>query len=189
MQRQKVIQLEQQYSQLLGPQLLGFTPTEAVSIATTAKKTVQSRTLTTTTTTTTSSTSHCLDFAATLKAAQAISTEIELDKLTTTLMKIVIISAGAQTGCLILHQGRKWIVRAQTNSEAVEAVEVVETVEIPVEQASNLPQSLIYSVARTGKAAIFLTISALGSSKTIPTSGFSNPFQFYVCRSAFRVSS
>ncbi len=100
--------------------------------------------------------SHWLDFSATLKAAQAISTEIEFDKLLATLMKIVVASAGAQTGYLILQQGKEWFVRAQTHLEAVK------TVEIPIEQTSNLPQSLIYSVAKTNKVAIFENLSTCG---------------------------
>lgn len=71
-------------------------------------------------------------------------------------MKIVVASAGAQTGYLILKQGKEWLVRAQTRLEAVE------TVEIPIEQTSNLPQSLIYSVAKTNKAAIFDNLSTCG---------------------------
>ena len=146
----KVIHLEQHY-----PQLLGFATAEAGSITTLAKKTVQATTINTITSATTHK-SHWLDFSATLKAAQAISTEIEFDKLLATLMKIVVATAGAQTGYLILQQDREWVVRSQTN------LEVVEAVEIPVEQTSNLPQSLIYSVAKTNKAAIFENLSTCG---------------------------
>ena len=146
----KVIHLEQHY-----PQLLGFATAEAGNITTLTKKTVQATTINTITSATTSK-SHWLDFSATLKAAQAISTEIEFDKLLATLMKIVVANAGAQTGYLILQQGREWIVRSQTNLEDVEAVE------IPVEQTSNLPQSLIYAVAKTAKAAIFENLSTCG---------------------------
>ena len=139
----KVIHLEQQH-----PQLLGLAAASNI----TAKKTVQG-TNTSTITRATSGQNHWLDFSATLKAAQAISTEIEFDKLLATLMKIVVASAGAQTGYLVLQQNKAWIVKAQTQSDSIEAVD------IPVE-TSNLPQSLIYSVAKTGKAAIFENLSA-----------------------------
>jgi hypothetical protein len=39
-----------------------------------------------------------------MKASQAISGEIVLDKLLSSLMKILIENAGAQTGFLILHK-------------------------------------------------------------------------------------
>ncbi len=44
-----------------------------------------------------------LDLASVIKAYQAISSEIVLDKLLANLMKILIENAGAQKGCLILH--------------------------------------------------------------------------------------
>ncbi len=143
----KVIHLEQHY-----PQLLGFATAEASGITTIAPKTAQATALNTITSATTGKI-NWLDFSATLKAAQAISTEIEFDKLLATLMKIVVASAGAQTGYLILQQGKEWFVKAQTHLEAVE------TVEIPVEQTFNLPQSLIYAVAKTNKVAIFENLS------------------------------
>jgi len=146
----KVVHLEQHY-----PQLLGFATAEAHRITITAQRNTQATAISTITSAANSK-SHWLDFSATLKAAQAISTEIELDKLLATLIKIVVTSAGAQTGYLVLQQGKEWIVRAQTNLEAVEAVE------IPVEETSNLPQSLIYSVARTNKSAIFENLSTCG---------------------------
>jgi len=43
------------------------------------------------------------DLAAVLKASQAISSEIELDRLLGSLMQILIENAGAQTGFLILE--------------------------------------------------------------------------------------
>ena len=145
----KVIHLEQHY-----PQLLSFATAEASRIVTAAKTTV--RATISTITRTSNSQSHWLDFSATLKAAQAITTEIEFDKLLATLVKIVVTNAGAQTGYLILQQDRGWVVRAQAY------LETVETVEIPVEQTSSLPQSLVYSVAKTNKAAIFENLSASG---------------------------
>ena len=61
-----------------------------------------------TTTGTTSSTSHtALDLATVMKAAQSISSEIELERLLRSLMQILIENAGAQTGCLVLKKLRR----------------------------------------------------------------------------------
>jgi predicted ATPase/signal transduction histidine kinase len=94
-----------------------------------------------------------LDFASVMKAAQAISSEIELEKLLATLMEIVIKNAGAQTGSLILHQEGQWLVVARANQEQTEVLE------IPLEQCQDLPQSLIYSVARSQEIAVFDNLS------------------------------
>ncbi len=94
-----------------------------------------------------------LDFASVIKAAQAISSEIELEKLLATLMEIVIKNAGAQTGSLILHQEEQWLVVARANQEQTEVLE------IPLEQCQDLPQCLIYSVARSQEIAVFDNLS------------------------------
>lgn len=86
--KRKVEQLEQTYPQL--PSLTQvdnpFSP-----LVTTATFTSGSRG------------SGILDLASVIKAYQAISSEIVLDKLLANLMKILIENAGAQKGCLILH--------------------------------------------------------------------------------------
>lgn len=58
-----------------------------------------------------------LDLASVLKAAQALSQEIELDKLLTTLMQILIENAGAQQAVLLLNQGGELRLVAQTPAE------------------------------------------------------------------------
>jgi predicted ATPase/signal transduction histidine kinase len=86
--KRKVEQLEQTYPQL--PSLTQvdnpFSP-----LVTTATFTSGSRG------------SGILDLASVIKAYQAISSEIVLDKLLANLMRILIENAGAQKGCLILH--------------------------------------------------------------------------------------
>lgn len=56
---------------------------------------------------------NALDLAAVMKAAQAISAEIMLDKLLSCLMKILIENAGAQFGFLILEQEGEWRIEAE----------------------------------------------------------------------------
>jgi hypothetical protein len=48
-----------------------------------------------------------------LKASQAISGEIELDRLLARLMKIVVENAGAQRGLLILQKQGRWVIEAE----------------------------------------------------------------------------
>jgi signal transduction histidine kinase len=90
-----------------------------------------------------------LDLAALMKASQAISSEIELDKLLTTLMRILLESSGAQTGYLILESLGELRVEAsgKANSNGVMVLQST-----PVETC--LPASIIYYVARTQEGLI-----------------------------------
>ncbi len=54
-----------------------------------------------------------LDLPTVIKAAQAISGEIELEGLIATLMQIAIANVGASRGCLILQQDGQWLVVAK----------------------------------------------------------------------------
>ncbi|BDA70083.1 Serine/Threonine protein kinase and Signal Transduction Histidine Kinase (STHK) with GAF sensor [Calothrix sp. PCC 7716] len=58
--------------------------------------------------------SDVLDFTSVLKAAQAISSTIELDELITNLTKIILENSGAKKAVLILPQDNYWQVRAIT---------------------------------------------------------------------------
>lgn len=69
-----------------------------------AQQLVRSTAITNVTTTTGSRSSSRLDLTSVLKASQAISGEIQLPKLLDNLMKIVIETAGAQKGCLLLDE-------------------------------------------------------------------------------------
>jgi predicted ATPase/signal transduction histidine kinase len=94
-----------------------------------------------------------LDFPSVMKAAQAISQEIELDKLLATLMQIIIANGGAEIGHLVLRQDEQWLVVAQA------APAQTKILEIPLEKYQEIPQSLIYLVARTQEIAVFDHIS------------------------------
>ncbi|MDF5708517.1 MAG: AAA family ATPase [Nostoc sp. S4] len=143
----KVAHLERQYSQLLKAilQPTKFTIASESTITSTVSRGV---------TESSSSQDLWLDLPAVMKAAQAISQEIELEKLLATLMQIAIANAGAQIGHLILHQQEQWLVVAQADQK------LVKTLEIPLEQYLEIPQSLIYAVARTQETAVFENLSA-----------------------------
>ncbi|MEL6879848.1 MAG: AAA family ATPase [Cyanobacteria bacterium J06607_10] len=90
-----------------------------------------------------------LDFSAVMQAAQAISQEIELENLLTTLMGIVLKSSGAERGHFLLRQHGQWTVLAEANPQHIC------TQHTPLKQYEEIPQSLIYAVARSGQPAVF----------------------------------
>ncbi len=142
----KVAHLEKHYPQLLKTIL------EPINVEVTSNSTVTSTQIKTSVNT---SSSHnvWLDFPAVLKAAQAISKEIELDNLLATLMQISIANSGAQKGHFILLQEQQWFVVATAHQNQAK------TLEIPLEQYSEIPQSLVYSVARSQETAVFENLS------------------------------
>ncbi|MFB8792275.1 MAG: AAA family ATPase [Potamolinea sp.] len=85
-----------------------------------------------------------LDLAAVIKASQAISGEIVLDKLLASLMKILIESAGSQIGHLILETEGKLLIEA---SGEVDSDNITLLQSIPID--NRLPVSIINYVART----------------------------------------
>jgi predicted ATPase/signal transduction histidine kinase len=64
---------------------------------------------------TVSTRSERLDFSTAVKASQAISSQILLDRLLETLMRVVLESAGAQRGWLLLPEGKTLAVAAEAN--------------------------------------------------------------------------
>ncbi|MEH1844789.1 MAG: AAA family ATPase [Nostoc sp.] len=103
--------------------------------------------------TTSNSSPIAFDLAAVLKASQAISSEIELDRLLNYLMKILIENAGAQTGFLILENSGEWAIEAAcvlNNDENVCATRVLQS--IPIDNC--LPESIINYVLRTHESVI-----------------------------------
>jgi PAS domain S-box-containing protein len=93
------------------------------------------------------------DLATVLKASQAISSEIELDRLLRSLMQILIENAGAQTGSLILETSGEWKIEATcelNDSENVCTTQVLESMSM----ANRLPESMIQYVIRTHEPVI-----------------------------------
>ncbi|MBD2181765.1 ATP-binding protein [Aerosakkonema funiforme] len=115
-------------------------------------------------TTTGGTTSGQLDLASVLKASQAISGEILLDKLLAKLMKILIENAGAQKGFLILPAPKQsesettnWVIEA---SGTVDAEEVTTLESIPidfVDSSTGIPllsTAIVNYVARRQEIAV-----------------------------------
>jgi len=112
-----------------------------------AKTSVKSVTRATNSTTTNHSEMvHTLDLATVMKAAQALSGEIVLGNLLTTLMQILLENAGAETGILILEKDTNLLIEA---TGRVNQNEISVQQSIPVETSQQLPLSVINYVRQT----------------------------------------
>ncbi len=87
-----------------------------------------------------------LDLESVIKASQALSSEIALEKLLTSLMKICLENAGAQKGIMILSNEGNLMIEAAGSIEP-EMIEVLQS--IPVDSCYNLPLNIINYLART----------------------------------------
>src|SRR6202453_5030040 len=92
-----------------------------------------------------------LDVATVLKAAQAVSSEIVLDKLIERLMRIAVEHAGAERGLLILFSGEE----PEIAAEATTGRGLVDvTLRGTVVSSAALPESLLHYVIRTRETVI-----------------------------------
>ena len=136
----KVEDLEKRYPQLLAPILTQKTT------ATIGETIVQTIAKTVTSSSSGSANSAILDLATVIKASQALSGEVELDKLLSTLMQVAIENAGAEKGFLILSKADSLVIEATGVSGTKEAT-VLQS--IPVEQSPEIPVTLLNYVSRT----------------------------------------
>ncbi|WP_437610852.1 AAA family ATPase [Sorangium sp. So ce834] len=96
--------------------------------------------------------SAALDLGSVLKASQAISGEIVLDRLLDALMRILVENAGARRGCLLLARAETLFLAAEARAEGPEI-----EVRIPHEpeaSPSDLPASLLNYVRRSREKVI-----------------------------------
>lgn len=137
----KVKDLEARYPQFLALQSLGSTQNTKNSITTTSGRSGET-----------------LDFAAVMKASQAISGEIVLEQLLNQVMKTVIENAGAQKGFLILDKGGNWAIEAEA---AVECDRITIMQSIPVDSVDPttgiplLSTAIVNYVARSHENVVF----------------------------------
>ncbi|MEG3863101.1 AAA family ATPase, partial [Microcoleus sp. herbarium12] len=101
---------------------------------------------------TSSNVSEMLDLGTIMKASQTLSGEIQLDKLLSILMKVVMENAGAETGNFILQKTGNLVIEA-TAISGVSEIKVLES--IPLETSNDLPRSVIHYVFRTQEYVIF----------------------------------
>ncbi|BAZ50722.1 two-component hybrid sensor and regulator [Nostoc sp. NIES-4103] len=143
----KTDDLEKLYPHLLQPILQQQKLNTIEAINSLANTSNQNYTLTSSTNSTIIS--DALDFASVLKAAQIISSNIQLDELITSFTKIILENAGAKKCVLILsHQGQ-WQVRAITsmNNQDNLTTKIVDS--LPLDACEEVPVKLIQYVKRT----------------------------------------
>ncbi|WP_437733540.1 AAA family ATPase [Sorangium sp. So ce1335] len=100
------------------------------------------------------------DFASVLKASQAISGEIVLDRLIDALMRILIENAGARRGLLVLDREGQLCVEAE---HRVEEDEVRKLGAVPVASRADLAVSVVNFVARTRESVLLEDRAAYGA--------------------------
>ncbi|MHC5733885.1 trifunctional serine/threonine-protein kinase/ATP-binding protein/sensor histidine kinase [Nostoc sp.] len=149
----KVADLERRYPQLLAPILQ-----QAYSPLSTTETilTLGTATSTSSATSSSSSVSVALDLAAILKASQTISGEIELEKLLSSLLSIVIENAGANKCVLMLLRDSRLLIKGSIT----EGSEPVVLQKIPVEDSQDIPLKLIYKVLHNKQTVVLIDASA-----------------------------
>ncbi len=145
----KVEDLEKRYPQLLQPilqqQRINLNPSETIAFRGTSSSTCTSSTGST-------SISDILDFTSVLKAAQAISSSLELDQLIANLTRIILENSGAKKSALILAQDDTWQVRAITFIEHEEIQTILETQLLDICQ--DIPVNIIHYVKNTKQTVV-----------------------------------
>jgi GAF domain-containing protein len=102
-------------------------------------------------------TSTDLDLLIIVKASQTLSGELMLDILLEKMMKLLIESAGAETGYLILNQSGQWVIEASATIES-DDIKVLQS--IPIETVSNtdvttrVPSALVNYVTHTQESIV-----------------------------------
>jgi predicted ATPase/signal transduction histidine kinase/DNA-binding NarL/FixJ family response regulator/tRNA A-37 threonylcarbamoyl transferase component Bud32 len=138
----KVADLEAKY-----PQLLAQTRVTGIDTTVTTGATESTQTLSSTT----AGAESTLDLSSVMKASQAISGEINLDKLLTKLMRIVIENAGAQKGYLILETNEQLRIEA---AGEVDEEHIAVRQSQPIEDSEQLSEAIIRYVVRTQESLV-----------------------------------
>ncbi len=147
----KVNHLEKTYPQLLQTilqqQQINLNPKETIAFLATSSSTRTS---------TTGSTSiyNVLDFTSILKAAQTISSSIELDQLIASLTHIILENSGAKKSVLILPQDDTWQVRAITlinhQDNSPDQIQTCLSTQL-IDNCQDIPSKIINYVKNTQK--------------------------------------
>ncbi len=139
----KVKHLESKYPQLL------------IHVTTTVRLTQSHRQASTLTRT---QSGEALDLATVMKASQAISGEIVLEKLLSALMKILLENAGAELGSLIFNTAGELLIAAQGK---VDVEQIIVGQLIPIDH--HLPASILNYVVRTRESVVLNDASREGN--------------------------
>ena len=100
--------------------------------------------------------SDVLDLTTVIKASQALSGEIQLQKLLSILMRVVLENAGAEAGALILHQNGSLVIQAQASFDKYdsETLKIISLQSVPIETSQEIPVTLINYVSRTSETLV-----------------------------------
>ncbi len=90
-----------------------------------------------------------LDLESILKASQAISDEIILERLLSKIMKIVVQNAGAQKGVLMLERNGQLMIEALNDTTKTNSIELLKS--LPVRGNRSIPESIVNFVVRAGE--------------------------------------
>ncbi|MEH2197006.1 trifunctional serine/threonine-protein kinase/ATP-binding protein/sensor histidine kinase [Nostoc sp.] len=145
----KVADLERRYRQLLAPILQ-----QTRSPLSTSETLFTLGSLTSTSSS--SSVSVALDLAAILKASQTISGEIELSKLLSSLLSIVIENAGADKCVLMLSRDDRLLIKGSISV----GMEPVVLQRLPIEDSQDIPLKLIYKVKHNQQTVVLVDATA-----------------------------
>jgi predicted ATPase/signal transduction histidine kinase len=166
----KIQHIENQYPQLLEPLVDQKNPRRAISIHSSSSNSL-----------------HSIDLEAVIKASFAIANEIQLDRLLSTLMNILIENAGAQTGYLLLPNSvsndedpdnflqdltnlEKWSIEAikTINDDHVIVMQSLPIAPIHPDGNTYVPLSLVHYVARTQESIVLNHATEIGGFQNDP---------------------
>lgn len=116
-------------------------------------------------TTSSKTSSKILDLVSVMKASETIQSEITSDNLPRTLLHILLESAGAQKGCLILAKNDRLFVEAIDNGQELGDIVLQST---PIETSEDVPISLIDYVAKTQQPTVLHNLAAESSYQADP---------------------
>ena len=145
----KIEDLEKHYPQLLQAilqqQRINLNPSETIAFRGTSSSTRTSSTGST-------SISDVLDFTSVLKAAQAISSSLELDQLVASLTRIILENSGAKKAALILPQEDTWQVRAITSNSQIDIQTILQPQSL--DNCQDIPVNIINYVKNTKQTVV-----------------------------------
>jgi len=143
----KVKQLEEKYPQWLAS--AQTVQSNATISAFTDKRITTRATVINSTSQSTNDFTTLLDLSSIIKASQALSSEIVLNKLLENLIYTLIENAGAERGLLILKQNEQWVIEAEG---VVDSEKIIVLQSLPLE--GSLPIAVINYVIRTNKSVV-----------------------------------
>jgi predicted ATPase/signal transduction histidine kinase/tRNA A-37 threonylcarbamoyl transferase component Bud32 len=108
--------------------------------------------------------SNSLDLATVLKASQAISGEIVLERLFGTLIDIILENAGAESGSLILDTDGQFMIRSVKGADAKRAA----VTSVPLERSEMLSSGIVNYVIRTREYVVLADPATRGQFRNDP---------------------